>query len=194
VVVLLHGADGLQFETWTKVYAGLARSFAGRGYLVVMPHYFERTGSKFGDLGTILKNYPAWFGTVKDAVTFAGKLPRADPDRLAVAGVSLGGTLAIDTAAKDKRVKVLVDFFGGFPDVIAGQVKALPPTLILHGDKDRLVLLKDSEKLDALLTRLMVEHELKVYPGAGHGFAGDDDKDAMDRAAKFLDRHLPPAK
>lgn len=194
VVVLIHGADGLQFERWVQVYGRMARAIAGHGYLVVMPHYFEKTGSNFGDLGTILKNYPAWFGAVKDAVTYAGKLPRADPDRLALVGVSLGGTLAVDTAAKDKRVKVLVDVFGGVPDLVAGQVKTMPPTLILHGDKDRLVPLKDSERLDALLTRLKVEHEFKVYPGAGHGFTGDDEKDFLDRTGKFLDKHLPPAK
>ncbi|MDB5310010.1 MAG: dienelactone hydrolase [Gemmataceae bacterium] len=194
VVVFLHGADGLQFEVWAKTYNGIARRVAARGYVVVLPHYFDRTDSKFGDLGTILKNYPAWSDTVKDTVTFAAKHPRADGTRVGVMGLSLGGTLAIDTAARDKRVKVLVDYFGGFPDVVAGQVKQLPPTLVLHGGKDKLVSVKDTEKLDKVLTDLKVPHETKIYPEQGHGFNGPDERDSVDRVVRFLDKHLMPAK
>jgi non-heme chloroperoxidase len=42
------------------------------------------------------------------------------------------------------------------------------PTLIVHGDDDRIVPIADSAELSAKLVR---DATLKVYPGAPHGLA-----------------------
>jgi dipeptidyl aminopeptidase/acylaminoacyl peptidase len=42
------------------------------------------------------------------------------------------------------------------------------PLLILHGGDDDRVLPRQSEQLDAALTRLHVPHELRIVPGGGH--------------------------
>lgn len=62
-----------------------------------------------------------------------------------------------------------------------------PPFLIMHGDKDDLVPLGQSELLHAALQKAGVESKLHVVPGAGHGFGGRE-LDAM--VDEFLDRHL----
>ena len=65
-----------------------------------------------------------------------------------------------------------------------------PPTLILHGDRDELVPLQQSETLVQALERAGVEARLVVKPGAGHGWltmARD-----MEQVADWFDAHLKP--
>jgi acetyl esterase/lipase len=62
-----------------------------------------------------------------------------------------------------------------------------PPFLILHGDRDWLVPLRQSERLEKALSGAGVEARLHVVRGAGHGFSGPE-IEAM--VAEFLDRHL----
>jgi acetyl esterase/lipase len=64
------------------------------------------------------------------------------------------------------------------------------PFLILHGDKDTLVPLGQSESLHAALKKEGVESELVVVKGAGHGGAGFASKENADKINAFLDKHL----
>ena len=43
-----------------------------------------------------------------------------------------------------------------------------PPTLIVHGDDDKLVPLQQSQAMDHALAKASVEHKLDVIPGGGH--------------------------
>lgn len=43
-----------------------------------------------------------------------------------------------------------------------------PPTLIVHGDSDKLVPLQQSQAMDAALAKAGVEHKLEVIAGGGH--------------------------
>lgn len=43
-----------------------------------------------------------------------------------------------------------------------------PPTLIVHGDADKLVPLQQSQAMDEALAKAGVEHKLEVVPGGGH--------------------------
>jgi acetyl esterase/lipase len=43
-----------------------------------------------------------------------------------------------------------------------------PPTLIVHGDSDKVVPLQQAQAMDQALTRAGVEHKLEVVPGGGH--------------------------
>ena len=52
-----------------------------------------------------------------------------------------------------------------------GVTKGFPPTLLVHGDKDPLVPLQQSESFDAALAAAGVEHRLEVVPGGVHGGA-----------------------
>lgn len=49
-----------------------------------------------------------------------------------------------------------------------------PPVLIITGDADKTVDVKNSHILDAALTKAGVEHKLVIFPGADHGFVLDD--------------------
>lgn len=63
------------------------------------------------------------------------------------------------------------------------------PTLIVHGDKDTLVPLSQSELLNEALKKAGVESTLKVVPGAGHGTGVFTPELAKEYAA-FFDKHL----
>lgn len=56
-----------------------------------------------------------------------------------------------------------------------------PPTLIVHGDGDKVVPLQQAQAMDQALTKAGVEHKLEVIPGCGH-----DDKTFGPGLAKSL--------
>lgn len=65
-----------------------------------------------------------------------------------------------------------------------------PPTLLIHGDKDDLVVLKNSQDIEAALKKEGVPCELIVMQGAGHGFAGEQGKQASEALIKWFDKYL----
>lgn len=67
------------------------------------------------------------------------------------------------------------------------------PTLLLHGDKDELVPLSNSERIEEAFKKEGVESELIVFPGAGHGFNGGDQKKAEEAMLRWFDAHLKKA-
>lgn len=62
-----------------------------------------------------------------------------------------------------------------------------PPFLIMHGDKDPLVPLNQSELLEAALKKAGVDVTFQVIKGAGHGFAGPE---INAKVREFLGRQL----
>ncbi len=65
-----------------------------------------------------------------------------------------------------------------------------PPTLLIHGDKDDLVKLDNSERIDAALKKEGVPCELIVITGAGHGFNGEQSKQASVALIQWFDKYL----
>ena len=61
------------------------------------------------------------------------------------------------------------------------------PFLIMHGDKDPLIPIQQSELLDAALRKAGVECKFVVVHGDGHGFGGTD---LDNQVAEFFDKHL----
>ena len=57
--------------------------------------------------------------------------------------------------------------------------------LILHGDADNIVPLSYSEKA----LEVYLSAKLEVFPGAGHGFYGEDAKRAIELMTEYLDLH-----
>jgi carboxymethylenebutenolidase len=105
-------------------------------------------------------------------------------------GISLGAALSFTIAGGDRRIKAIVDYFGPVPQGAVNVASRLPPTLILHGGADPIVPVTNAHAIADLLKQQGVEHEVKVYPGQGHGFYGAAQADATARAKTFLDRHL----
>ena len=64
------------------------------------------------------------------------------------------------------------------------------PALMIHGDKDTLVPLDHSEKLQSALEASHVPTELLVIKGAAHGFAGNDGKRAAAAREAWFEKYL----
>lgn len=65
-----------------------------------------------------------------------------------------------------------------------------PPTLLIHGDKDDLVKVDNSERILEAFKKEGVTCELIVIEGAGHCFVGDNGKRASEALIKWFDKYL----
>ena len=65
-----------------------------------------------------------------------------------------------------------------------------PPTLLVHGDRDKLVTLDHSEKILEEFKKNKVVAELMVIKGAAHGFSGKDGKRASSALVAWFEKHL----
>jgi carboxymethylenebutenolidase len=196
-IVFLHAVDGLD-NAYAGIYRTSAAKYAADGYVVVLPHYFDRTATREADVKAIRErflsfarnpkpsdeerkavatDFDAWTATVRDAVTYVRTLPNVDPERVALVGFSLGGFLALTVAAEeDQKISAVVDFFGGLPEERRARVKKLPPALIFHGDQDDVVPMKEAEAVRELMQTNHLAGEVKIYRGVGHMFMDEKGK------------------
>jgi carboxymethylenebutenolidase len=214
-VLFLHGIDGA--EKYEAIYFMLARRLAEKGYVVFFVRYFDCFADRAEELkffrdnvkghltgkgGDERKRVEAAFGdcltAVSDAVRYVRAQPSVDKDRVGLVGFSLGAFLALSAATQeDTKVAAVVDLFGGLPAPMHERAKALPPVLIIHGDKDETVPVETARGLERLLRMNKPAPEVQVYEGVGHMFDNvkrgiklDAARDAEQRATAFLEKHL----
>jgi carboxymethylenebutenolidase len=184
-VLLLHGSGGLEQATG-DVFAAFARELASEGFVVLIPHYFEKTdhvvGSSFGD-----KEIPSYNDAVHDAIEFAILSGVVDSERIGVVGWSLGSYLAFFQSSKDPRIKALVTVSGQLP--LESKAK-FPAVLILQGSKDKGA---PSDRLKFFQEKLKAENSpvvAHVYKGVGHNLDLPTWEDASRRTAAFFNKYL----
>jgi dienelactone hydrolase len=199
-VVMLHGAAPFK-ERGHDEYERVCGRLADLGYYTEFIEYYSQTGAfGAGRPALIVKYFPTWLQVIKAGLDALDKNPAVDPHRVALVGYSLGSFLSLSAGALDpKQVDAIVEYYGGLPPALREGAKTMPPTLILHGDRDVLVPVKDAHELDELLTKENRPHEMKIYPGANHAFNfpelamwynADDAQDAWARSVKFLAENL----
>ncbi|MEK6238758.1 MAG: alpha/beta hydrolase [Planctomycetales bacterium] len=66
------------------------------------------------------------------------------------------------------------------------------PSLIIHGDQDKLVPLDHGEKIHKAFQEKKVASELLVIQGAAHGFRGEDKKRSDAALVAWFKKHLAP--
>jgi len=167
-----------------------ANLLASQGFAVYILHYFDRTGTSIADKDTIFRHFPIWVKTLWDAISHVEKQEHVDPERIGLLGFSLGAYLSLSDAAVDKRVRAVVEFFGGLPKEMRFFMRRLCPVLILHGDADTTVPVEEAYHLQKILEKKSIPYEMQIYPGAGHGFSGEVWRDAGLRSLAFLKKHL----
>jgi dienelactone hydrolase len=217
-VVFLYGVDGLHAGN-EAIFRGAARTAASRGFVVLLVHYLDRTGTAERDASALMrlfqerlrnpeadgkeqqalrKNFDAWEATVRDAVTHARSHAKVDGDRVALVGYSLGGFLAASVAADpQQRISAVVTLFGGIPGDRAATLKHFPPALVVSADQDKVVPVKESYHLLGLLrAKKLPCAEPAIYEGVGHGFTRNGQLDplcaleAQARVSQFLTKVL----
>lgn len=65
-----------------------------------------------------------------------------------------------------------------------------PPTLLIHGDQDRLVPLHSSESIYEAFKAKNVPTDLLIIKGAGHGFRGQDARRAREAMVAWFQKYL----
>ena len=66
----------------------------------------------------------------------------------------------------------------------------VPPTLVIHGDRDRFIPLVCSERLCESLTKAGVDNELIVIPGGDHGFDSLGNHEMFAAIVRWFDKYL----
>src|SRR5947209_676047 len=154
----------------------------------------RKNGKEHKDLRGL---FDAWAQAVRDALTHARALPSVDRERVGLVGISLGAYLAAVIASEpEQRVGAVAILFGGIPDDRAAALKHFPPALVLSGDQDQVVPVRESYRLLDLLRSKKLACAEKIYPGVDHGFVKDGKPDfltalyAQLEIVKFLSKHL----
>jgi carboxymethylenebutenolidase len=187
-VLLLYGGGGAG-PAPGGLHA-LGRDFARRGYVALLPHYFDQTGIRMADPPTIDRNFVSWMGTINAAIDYARTLPDVDPDRIGLVGWSLGSSLSLEVAATNDHVAAVVGVVGGMALEILDKMKRMPPTLLLDGEADHNYPVHLARGLARVLRERGVEVESKIYPGEGHGFRPEAALDAAKRTNAWFDKYL----
>jgi dienelactone hydrolase len=219
-VVFLYGVDGLHKDN-EETFRGAARTAASRGFVVLLVHYHDRTGTGLKDAPALMQHFQerlrnpeadgkeqqalrekfdAWEATVRDAVAHARNHAKVDGDRVALVGYSLGGFLAASVAAdSQQRISAVVTLFGGIPGDKGARLEHFPYALIVSGDKDDIVPVKESYYLFGLLRAKQLPCvDPEIYKGVGHGFTKDGKPDpftaflAQGKILTFLCERLAP--
>jgi dienelactone hydrolase len=197
-VILLHGAvprgDGNQG------FAEQCRELAAAGYYAMFVEYYSQAGpARPGDPPVTGKgfaawvngNFPIWTREIASAIDALDRNPQVERDRVALIGHSLGAFLALAVGASEGgRVAAVIEYYGVLTHTAPPMVANMPPTLILHGSADVTIPVRYAYELDALLTSYNRPHEMKIYPGAGHGLDPATGADAWQRSLDFLRRYL----
>jgi carboxymethylenebutenolidase len=120
-------------------------------------------------------------------------------DRIGMTGFCMGGRITFLTACKNAAIKAAAPFYGGgIGGLLDHAPKITCPMLLFYGDQDPFIPNDEVEKVRATLNKLNKTAEIKVYPGAPHGFfcnerdsyRPDAAKDAWGRLTTFFATHL----
>jgi len=202
---MLHGASPRKGDG-KEEFEKMCGHLANQGYYTEFIEYYSQTEAVgANDPSGIRKNFPVWLAEIHSGIDELGKSRQGavDPHRIALLGFSLGAYLSLSSGAVDPgQIAAIVEYYGGLPPALSGGAKTMPPTLILHGDKDVLVNVAEAHSLDELLTAANRPHEMHIYEGAHHGFNfpelpfwynAEDAQDAWNRTLKFLATNLKSA-
>ncbi|MFN4088399.1 MAG: alpha/beta hydrolase family protein [Alphaproteobacteria bacterium] len=186
-VLMLHGAGGLG-GGWLVYPHG--EELARRGIDVFVVRYYD--GIKGGDP---TKASPSLHDRreqiISEAIAFVAAKPEVDADRIGIYGMSLGGFHALALGTHDSRVAAVANVMGAMPRQIAlGGVTRMPPTLFIHGARDRIVPIGRMYEVARHLDTIGAEYEVKVYLDQGHNLAGAAHPDSVATVADFFDRQL----
>ena len=66
----------------------------------------------------------------------------------------------------------------------------VPPTLVIHGTRDRFIPLVCSERLRDSLTQTGIDNELVVIPDGDHGFESQGNREMFSAIVRWFDTHL----
>jgi dienelactone hydrolase/catechol 2,3-dioxygenase-like lactoylglutathione lyase family enzyme len=206
-LVLLHGFAGHAHNL-----AGLARRASANGYATLALSLRGWLGSE-GENDQGLRQ-PL---DVLAAIDWLARRPSVDRTRIGLVGTSMGGQVALLTAAHKPPIRAVAAYFA--PTDLARWRKAVPamrdylddlcgtaglpvrspilrvaqidvPVLLIHGDRDENVPVDQTKAMAESLKDHGKEVETFILPGATHYFSDQEYASALRKLFDFLRRHL----
>ena len=164
-VVVIHEIFGLDDNI-----RALTDRVAAHGYVALAPDFFDG-GRWWRCMRGAMAELHAGAGRFFDAIE-AARMSLADrPDctgKVGVIGFCLGGGFALASAPRYDFGAASVNY-GEVPDDAERALAGACPIVGSYGGRDR-TLREHPARLETALTRLGVEHDVKVYSEAGHSF------------------------
>ena len=169
----------------------VTRRLAKLGALAVAPDYYFRVGEDLTKITEAPKLMPfvnkkpdAELFSDLDATVAWAKSQGGDTNRLAIIGFCRGGRTVWEYAAHNSGIKAAVAFYGSLVDPDAQKsiwpknpIERAPemkaPVLGLYGEADQGIPVSQVETMKKALQEAGKTFEIKVYPGAPHGFHAD---------------------
>lgn len=184
VIILLYGSAGPDLILNDPQYRRYPEELAASGFTVLMPYYFDSTGTKpHEDYSP--EQFAQWVQTVRDTVLWASARNDVQSKHIGLLGLSLGAFLSLAVGTEEPRLATITECYGGMPRAYVSRVTKMAPTLILHGQKDVLVSVDEAHKLEALFTQHQIPYEIHIYPEQNHGFMDADGEDSVARIVAF---------
>jgi carboxymethylenebutenolidase len=189
----------------------VTQRYAAQGYYAVAPdffHRFEQRTVPYEDMkaaiGSVMQlNDEMVMNDVNAAIGYVKS--RTSSAKTGIIGYCFGGRTAYLAATRSADVACAVGYYGGGiadprnANAPVTQSAAISvPLLLFFGAQDQMISQDQVQKIEETLTGLGKDHQIKVYPDAGHGFncdaRGSYNKeaaaDASNIASEFLRRHL----
>jgi carboxymethylenebutenolidase len=165
-VVVIHDALGMSTDVRNQ-----ADWLASEGYLAVAPDLYY-WGRRIRCLVATVRGGERPLSELDAARRWLSD-HEGSTGRVGVIGFCMGGDFALMMAPRQGVSAASVNYGGATGEV----ERALPdvcPIVGSFGAKDRWPgIRRVPERLESMLTEAGVEHDIKVYPDAGHGFLND---------------------
>lgn len=169
-VIVIHEVFGLNDDI-----RRIAERLSNLGYVTLAPDLYDRGSPRPVCIAQTMLELNRKKGRALDdldaAFKFLADQVGVDPSRIGVIGFCMGGGFALLYAVR-APLCVVAPFYGDVPKSADG-LRGVCPVVGSYGGRDR-VFASQGERLEKLLTELGVEHDVKIYPQAGHSFMSDN--------------------